>query len=103
MRQLGPFSLIKQVTFVFVSLVLVGKSTAPADEIETKEKELARLRTEQEENIEERKKIDEQNNIDGDKDDTDAEKKSAEELFNWDQVMEHTKQTIEALETWFNN
>ncbi len=82
LRQLGPFYLIKQVTFVFVSLVLVGKSTAPADEIETKEKELARLRTEQEENIEERKKIDEQNNIDGDKDDTDAEKKSAEELFN---------------------
>lgn len=81
-RQLGPFYLIKQVTFVFVSLVLVGKSTAPADEIEAKEKELARLRTEQEENIEERRKIDEQNTIDGDKDDIVAEKVSAEELFN---------------------
>jgi hypothetical protein len=100
---LGPFYLIKQVTFVFVSLVLVGKSTAPADEIEAKEKELARLRTEQEENIEERRKIDEQNTIDGDKDDIVAEKVSAEELFNWDELMEHTKQTIEALEIWFNN
>lgn len=81
-RQLGPFYLIKQVTFVFVSLVLVGKSTALAEEIEAKEKELAKLRTEQEENKEERKKVDEQNTLDGDKDDTGAEEASAEELFN---------------------
>ena len=100
---MGPFYLIKQVTFVFVSLVLVGKSTALAEEIEAKEKELAKLRTEQEENKEERKKVDEQNTLDGDKDDTGAEEASAEELFNWDELIEHTNQTIEALVIWFNN
>jgi hypothetical protein len=63
----------------FPSLVLAGQSTALAEEIEAKEKELEKQLIEQEENKEERKKVDEQNSWDGDND-SPNEQSSADEL-----------------------
>jgi cell shape-determining protein MreC len=58
---------------------VLGKSTASAEEIEAKKKELKKQLEELEENREERKKVDEQNSIEGDKD-SPNEANSAEEL-----------------------
>ena len=95
------FFLIKNYCF-FPSLILAGKSTALLEEIEAKEKELIKQRTELQENIEEREKVNQQNSEDGDND-SPYEQDSADELVAWDELIEHSKQTIEALMTWFSN
>jgi hypothetical protein len=63
---------------LFPSFVF-GKSTALAEEIEAKQKELKKQLEELKENKEERKKVDEQNSIEGDTD-SPNEANSAEEL-----------------------
>lgn len=63
----------------FPFLVLAGRSTATADEVEAKQKELEKQLTELKENEEERRKVNEQNNEDGDRD-SPNEADSAEEL-----------------------
>jgi hypothetical protein len=63
----------------FPSLLKAGKSTAHPDEVDVKQKELKKNFDELEENVAERKKVDEQNTFDGDND-SPNESKSAEEL-----------------------
>jgi hypothetical protein len=71
----------------FPSLVLAaGRSTATPEEIEAKREELEKQFTELEENREERKKVDEQNSLDGDMD-SPNEQNSADELEAWDSLI----------------
>lgn len=85
-----------------LSLVLVvGKSTAEAREVEAKEKELEKQMKELGENREERKKVDEQNSRDGDTD-SPNEEQSLEELIEWDTLIDHTKETIVEIINWLS-
>jgi hypothetical protein len=74
-------------------LIKVGRSTATSEEVEAKQKELEKQMKELEENRIERKKVDEQNSLEGDSD-SPNEEQSAEELAEWDSLIEHGKQTI---------
>jgi hypothetical protein len=73
------FTYVLLVLDFFPSFILAGKSTALGEEIETKEKELEKRMRELKENEIERKKVDEQNNYDGDND-SPNEANSAKEL-----------------------
>jgi len=86
---------------LFPSFVF-GKSTALAEEIEAKQKELKKQLEELKENKEERKKVDEQNSIEGDTD-SPNEANSAEELEQWDELIAHGKKTIVDLINWLAN
>jgi hypothetical protein len=72
-------SYLINLTLEFFPFFVFGKSTASPEEIEAKKKELKKQLEELEENREERKKVDEQNSIEGDKD-LPNEANSAEEL-----------------------
>jgi len=84
----------------FPSLVLAGKSTASAEEIEAKEKELEKQIKELEENEEERKKVDVTNTEAADRNASRAELDSSEELEAWDEVIKQTKETIGEILDW---
>lgn len=84
----------------FPSLILVGRSTALAEEIEAKKKELEKLEKEQIENERERKIIDEENSHHGDTN-SPLEEDSAKELEEWDSLLEHGKKSIETLWEWW--
>lgn len=73
--------LVSGFTFLdlFPSFILAGLSTSNADEAEAKRKELEKQITELKENEIERKKVDEQNSLDGDND-SPNEPESAKEL-----------------------
>lgn len=79
-----------------------GKSTASPEEIRAKEKELEKQFKELKENQEERKKVDEQNSIEGDKD-SPNEANSAEELEHWDDWIKQGKKTIVDIINWLAN
>ncbi len=79
-----------------------GKSTASPEEIRAKEKELEKQFKELKENQEERKKVDEQNSIEGDKD-SPNEANSAEELEQWDDWIKLGKKTIVDIINWLAN
>jgi len=86
----------------FPALLLAGKSTATAEEIEAKQKELKKKLEELAENEAERKKVDEENSYLGDID-SPKEAESAQELIDWDSLITHTKETIVDLINWFAN
>ena len=73
-----------------------------ADEIEAKQKEYEKNVKELNEAEIERKKVDEQNNHDGDHD-SPNEATSAEELEQWDEYIQHHVETILDLINWFNS
>jgi len=85
----------------FPCLVLAGKSTATAEEVEAKQKELEKQLTELKENEEERNKVDVQNNEDGNNN-SPNEADSAEELSQWDELIKHGKQSIVEIVNWFS-
>ena len=83
-------------------LVLAGKSTSTVEEIEAKQRELEKQYTELAENVAERKKVDEQNSLEGDID-SPNEQQSADELVEWDSLIKHGKQTIVDIINWLSN
>ncbi len=72
------------------------------DEIEAKQREYEKNVKELKEAEVERKKVDEQNNHDGDTD-SPNEAASAEELEHWDEYIQHHTETILDLINWFNS
>jgi hypothetical protein len=79
-----------------------GKSTAGSEEIAQKEKEYHERVEKLAEDVEEHKKIDEENSYLGDID-SPKEAESAKELEEWDNHIEHEKDSILDLILWLLN
>jgi hypothetical protein len=86
----------------FPAILLAGKSTASAEEIEAKAKELKKNLEELTENRVERQKVNEENSYLGDID-SPKEAESAQELMDWDSLIRETQETIVDIINWTAN